>query len=136
MAAIGSLCLDQILVLRPGDGGGRGHAAHGRWATGSMVWWLVLPFSSSMVMLVRRRLGAGAEGVAGACWWHRGGASSCAGLLPMEALRRREGVGYRLDQELAAGMVLSRAKAFTDAFVGGNGGGALVAPFSLLGAPL
>jgi hypothetical protein len=45
-------------------------------------------------------------------------------------------VGYELGQELAAGMVLSRAKAFTDTFVGGNGGGALVAPFSLLGASL
>ena len=29
-----------------------------------------------------------------------------------------------------------RAKAFTDAFVGGDGGGVFVAPFSLLGAPL
>jgi hypothetical protein len=33
-------------------------------------------------------------------------------------------------------MVLSRVKAFTDTFVGGDGGGAVVAPFSLLGAPL
>ena len=47
-----------------------------------------------------------------------------------------EGVGYGLGQELAAGMVLSRAKAFTDAFVSGDGGGALVASFFLLGAPL
>ena len=75
-------------------------------------------------------------GLAGACWWHHGGASGCARLLPVEALWRREGVGYGLGQELAAGMVLSRAKAFTDAFVGGDGGGALVVPFSLLGAPL
>ena len=45
-------------------------------------------------------------------------------------------MGYGLGQELAAGMVLSRAKSFTDAFVGGNGGGALVVSFSLLGAPL
>ena len=74
--------------------------------------------------------------MAGACWWHRGGASSCAGLLLVEALRRREGVGYGRGQELVAGMVLSRAKVFTDAFVGGDGGGALVAPFSLMRAPL
>jgi len=33
-------------------------------------------------------------------------------------------------------MVLSRAKVFTDAFVSGDGGGAFVASFSLLGAPL
>ena len=32
-------------------------------------------------------------------------------------------------------MVLSRAKTFTDAFVSGDGGGALVASLSLLGAP-
>jgi len=51
-------------------------------------------------------------------------------------LRRRVGAGYGLGQELVAGKVLSRAKAFTDAFVGGDGGGVLVAPFSLLGAPL
>ena len=48
----------------------------------------------------------------------------------------REGANYGLGQVRAAGMVLSRAKVFTDAFVGGDGGGALVAPFSLLGAPL
>ena len=42
-------------------------------------------------------------------------------------------MGYWLDQERVAGMVLSRAKAFTDAFVSGDGGGALVASFSLLG---
>ena len=45
-------------------------------------------------------------------------------------------MGYRLGQERVAGMVLSQARAFTDTFVGGDGGGALVAPFSLLGAPL
>ena len=97
--------------------------------------WLVLPFSLTM-MLVRRRHGGRAEGLIGACWWRRGGASGCAGLLPVEALQRREGVGYGLCQELSAGMVLSRAKAFSDAFVGGNCGGVLVAPFSLLGALL
>ena len=96
---------------------------------------LVLPFSST-AMLVRRRLGGGAGGLAGACWWRRGGASGCAGLLPVEAMRRQRGVGYWLDQERVAGMVLSRAKAFTDDFVGGDGGGALVVSFSLLGAPL
>ena len=59
-----------------------------------------------------------------------------AGLLPVEVVWRRVGTGYGLGQEHAAGMVLSRAKAFTDAFVGGDGGGAFVATFSLLGAPL
>ena len=57
-------------------------------------------------------------------------------LPPVEALQRREGVGYGLCQKLVAGIVLSQAKVFTDAFVGGDGGGALVVPFSLLGAPL
>ena len=42
-------------------------------------------------------------------------------------------MGYWLGQERVAGMVLSRAKAFTDAFVSGDGGGALVASFFLLG---
>jgi len=75
-------------------------------------------------------------GMADACWWLRGGASGCVGLLPVEAVQRREGAGYGLGQERAAGMVLSQAKAFTDVFVGGEGGGAFVATFSLLGAPL
>ena len=39
-------------------------------------------------------------------------------------------------RERAAGMGFSRAKAFTDTLVGGDGGGALVASFFLLGAPL
>ena len=51
-------------------------------------------------------------------------------------MRRRVGAGYGLGQDRAAGIVLSRAKAFTDIFVGGDGGGTLMAPFSLLGAPL
>lgn len=50
-------------------------------------------------------------------------------------LRQGE-AGYWLGQVCAASMVLSWAKAFTDAFVGGNGGGILVASFSPLGAPL
>ena len=95
----------------------------------------MLPFSST-VMLVRRRLGGGAGGLVGASWWCCGCATGYAGLLSVEALRRRVGVGYRLSQDRAVGMVLSRVKAFTDTFVGGDGGGALVAPFSLLGAPL
>ena len=48
----------------------------------------------------------------------------------------REGANYGLGQVRAAGMVLSRAKVFTDAFVNGDGGGAIVASFFLLGAPL
>jgi len=75
-------------------------------------------------------------GLADACWWLRGGASVCVGLLQVEAVRRREGAGYGLAQERAAGVVLNRAKVFTDAFVGGDGGGAFVATFSLFGAPL
>ena len=96
----------------------------------------MLLFSSSTAILFRRRLGGGAGGLVGACWWRRGGASGCAGLLPVEALRRRVEAGYGLGQDRAVGMVLSRVKAFTDTFVGGDGGGALVAPFSQLGAPL
>ena len=34
-------------------------------------------------------------------------------------------MGYWLDQGRVAGMVLSRVKTFTDAFVSGDGGGAL-----------
>ena len=45
-------------------------------------------------------------------------------------------MSYCLVRVCATGTVLSRAKAFTDGFVGGDGGGALVVPFSLLGAPL
>ena len=46
------------------------------------------------------------------------------------------GSGLRALPKLVAGIVLSLAKVFTDTFVGGDGGGALVVPFSLLGAPL
>ena len=121
VAAIGGLCLDQIWVLRPGDGGRRGRAAHGRrdlWCAPLLLldgdagpapsWWW-------------------GKGLAGACWGRQGGALSYAGLLSVVTLRRQVGAGYGLGQELAAGMVLSRAKAFTDAFVCGDGGGALVA---------
>ena len=59
--------------------------------------------------------------------------SGCAGLLSIEAVRKRWGAGYCHGHVYAAGMVLSRAKAFTDAFVGGDGGGALVVSFSLWG---
>ena len=40
--------------------------------------------------------------------------SGCAGLLPVEAVRKRRGVGYCHGHVFAVGMVLSRAKAFTD----------------------
>ena len=62
--------------------------------------------------------------------------SGCVGLLPVQSVRKRRGAGYFHGHLFAVGMVLSRAKAFPDAFVGGDGGGAIVAPFSLLGAPL
>jgi hypothetical protein len=75
-------------------------------------------------------------GAAGACWWRRGGASGCIGPLPVEMLWWRGGATYCLVQVCATGTVLSRAKAFTDDLVGGNGGGGLVAPFFLLRAPL
>ena len=39
---------------------------------------------------------------------------SSAGLLPVEAVRKRRGVGYYHGHVYAAGMVLSRTKAFTD----------------------
>ena len=89
-----------------------------------------------MAMLVRRRLGGGAGGLVGVCWWRRGGFAGCVGLLPVEALQMRVGAGYGLGQDHAAGRVLSRAKAFIDIFVGGDGGGALVVSFSQLGEPL
>ena len=54
----------------------------------------------------------------------------------MEAVRRREGAGYGLGQERAVGVVLSRTKAFTDTFFGGDGGGTFVAMFSLLGGTI
>ena len=65
-------------------------------------------------------------------WW-------CFGLCrasSIEVLRRRGGATYCLVQVCAIGMVLSRAKAFTDGLVGGDGVGALVSSFFLLGAPL
>ena len=40
--------------------------------------------------------------------------SGCAGLLPVHAVWKRRGAGYCHVHVVAAGMVLSRAKAFTD----------------------
>ena len=40
---------------------------------------------------------------------------SSAGLLLVEAVRKQQGVGYCHGHVCAAGMVLNRAKAFTDA---------------------
>ena len=41
--------------------------------------------------------------------------SGCVGLLLVEAVRKQQGVGYCHGHVCAAGMVLNRAKAFTDA---------------------
>jgi hypothetical protein len=49
----------------------------------------VLPLSSSTTIMVWHRLGGGAGGPTGACWWYRGGASICVGFLLLgEAMRR------------------------------------------------
>ena len=40
--------------------------------------------------------------------------SDCARLLSVQAVRKRRGASYCHDHVVAAGMVLSRAKAFTD----------------------
>ena len=40
--------------------------------------------------------------------------SGCAGLLPVHAVWKQRGAGYCHVHVVAAGMVLSRAKAFTD----------------------
>jgi hypothetical protein len=67
-------------------------------------------------------------GGAGACCWLRGGASSCIGPLLTEVLRKWLGVCYYHDEYCAAGLVLIRAKAFTDK-VSGDGGAAHWASF-------
>ena len=126
------LCLSR--PCWPGNGGAGGVRCTG---DGLCYVRMVLPFS-----FARRRCRSGATLVVGLGGWLvlAGGAevvlSGCAGLLPVQAVWKRRGAGYCHGHVVAAGMVLSRAKAFTDTFVGGNGGGALVASFSLLGAPL
>jgi hypothetical protein len=67
-------------------------------------------------------------------WWRRQGAGwcvlvapwwcSCAESRSVEVLRRCRGAACCLGRVRAAGMVLNRAKASTDAFVGGHDGGA------------
>jgi hypothetical protein len=52
-----------------------------------------------------------------------GGVLDCVGSHPVEVLQRCWGVAGYLGRVRAAGMVRIRAKASTDAFVGGHGGG-------------
>jgi hypothetical protein len=78
-------------------------AGHGRlWST---VAWLAGASARAAGFVVRRLLLLGGDagptpvwwwgwGLAGACWWRRGGALGCDGLLPVESMRRQGGVGY------------------------------------------
>lgn len=59
-------------------------------------------------------------GAAGACWGHHGGVSGFVVPLPVMALQWQGGAGCFHVQVRAVSMVFSRAKAFTDAFVGGK----------------
>ena len=65
-------------------------------------------------MLFRRHLGGGVGGLlvlaSGVVVVLSGG----TGLLPVEAVRKRRGTGYCHGHVYVAGMVLNRAKAFTD----------------------
>ena len=131
MAAIGSLCLDQILVLRPGDGGGgMQRTGDGRRGVGASALLLLLDVVA---------------GPAPPWWWgwgslvHAGGAKVVLRAVPGFFWWRRCGGGKEWATGLAKNLRQAwccRAKAFTDVFVGGDGGGVFVAPFSLLGAPL
>ena len=86
-------------------------------------------------MLAQRCLGGGVGG-----WLvHAGGAEVVLQAVP--GFFRWRCCGG--EKERATGLAKNvrqawccRVKAFTDVFVGGDGGGVFVAPFSLLGAPL
>jgi hypothetical protein len=64
------------------------------------------------------------QGLADTCWRRRGGVLDCARSRPVEVLQRCRGAASCLGRVRAADMVRIRAKASTDAFVGGHGGGA------------
>jgi hypothetical protein len=87
------------------------------------------------VLLVQHRLGGGVGG-----WLVLSSGvvvvlMAVSGFFRDDAEARRSGL-LTWCQEHMVGMVLIRAEAFTDITVRGDGGGALVASFYLLGAPL
>jgi hypothetical protein len=125
-----ALAASEASVGAGGVGGGRAALVVGGrplLATAGLGWprpaavaggFLVL--SSSL--LVWRCRGGGVRGLAGACWWRRGGAFSCVESRPVEVLRRCRGAANCLGCVHAAIMVRNRAKASTNVFVGWHDG--------------